>query len=199
MGQHRTQTGLAYFVESNPNLPVTVMAELLDDKEKPPRLVPAWSSSMATCLLPALRDRCWMWCWMWSHGAPWEHRARWKAPWSGRRRLLRVEARARVSHKQTLHPPPTTVPTEPGGIPGVSLPHHTPPRPSEPGNGMEERLEPHMDVPGAITSPRDSSVSWHQPHLVTGHTPSFPCCGDTCSGQSSTAPLSSGTQSPCPS
>lgn len=137
LGQHGTQTGLAYFVENKPNFPVTVMAELLDDKDKPPRLVPAWSSSMATCLLPALRGRYWMWYWMWSpqlcHGAPWGHRAWWKAPWCGRRRLLRVEARAHVSYKQTLPSPPTTVPTEPGGIPSAhhshaSLSHHGPPR-----------------------------------------------------------------------
>lgn len=68
-----------------------------------------------------------------SHGPLWEHRAWWKAPWSVRRRLLRVKACARVSYKQTLRPPPTTVPTEPGGISSAqhshaSLSHHTPPR-----------------------------------------------------------------------
>lgn len=65
------------------------------------------------------------------HGPPWEHGAWRKAPFSGRRRLLRVKARARVSYKQTLRPPPTTVPAEPGGISSAhhshtTLSHHTP-------------------------------------------------------------------------
>lgn len=54
MRQHHTQTGLTCFVENNPNLPVTLMAELLEEKPRSP--VPLQNSSVATLPLPALMD-----------------------------------------------------------------------------------------------------------------------------------------------
>lgn len=141
------------------------------------------------------------------HGPLWEHRARWKAPFSVRRRLLRVKACAHVSYKQTLRPPPTTVPAELGGISSAhhshaTLSHHTPPRrlhhvPQSTGMGWRRgALHGH-----ARSHPVPEGWLCQQPYLVTWHTPSFPLLcrdGDRCSEQSSTDPLSSGAPSPCP-
>lgn len=101
-----------------------------------------------------------------------------------------------------LRPPPTTVPAEPGGISPQPrrLSHHTPPSwlhhiPQSTGMGRRGALH------GCARSHHIPEGQLSQPYLVTWHTPSLSLLcrdGDRCSEQSSTAPLASGTQSPCP-
>lgn len=172
------------------------------------RGAPPWPPSAARRCPWTLMDRCWM-CLPCSRALPW-------TPLS-------------TGHGRRLHSLPEKV-TQSKGMCScviqtnpVSSSHHrprragrdlqcspqprqpfpshpskeAPPRPSEP--AAEE--EPHLDVPGAISVPRDGSLSWHQPHLVTRHSPPLTLlcpAGDRCSEPSSTAPLASGTQSPCP-
>lgn len=91
---------LSYSEENNPNLPVLVMADLLGDKEKPPRLVPLQSSSV-----PLASSRSWV-----LDGAAvlWDidthdpqpaspDSLQQKAPFSDSGRLLRWKASTRVS------------------------------------------------------------------------------------------------------